>query len=201
ISSRLVPNPVPATPYVPPSNKELKVLFQPMFDEYLEPPRVERPVSPAPVVPVTVNSAGTPSSTTIDQDAPSPSHSLSSSTLQSPSSQQDVTTGSTIIEYNPFIPVDNDPFVNVFDPEPSSDASSSRDVILIESNHVTQPHHLTPLGNEQDTYWIILLVTLLGRYPSENNWQLMPCGACITLYCQPDWFQAMQDEIHEFDRL
>ncbi|GJW85230.1 hypothetical protein Tco_0158375 [Tanacetum coccineum] len=141
ISSRLVPNPVPATPYVPPSNKELKVLFQPMFDEYLEPPRVERPVSPAPVVPVTVNSAGTPSSTTIDQDAPSPSHSLSSSTLQSPSSQQDVTTGSTIIEYNPFIPVDNDPFVNVFDPEPSSDASSSRDVILIESNHVTQPHH------------------------------------------------------------
>ncbi|GJT50428.1 retrovirus-related pol polyprotein from transposon TNT 1-94 [Tanacetum coccineum] len=50
-----------------------------MFDEYMEPPRVERPVSPAPPVLVPVNSAGTPSSTTIDQDAPSPSHSPSSS--------------------------------------------------------------------------------------------------------------------------
>ncbi|GJV72815.1 retrovirus-related pol polyprotein from transposon TNT 1-94 [Tanacetum coccineum] len=74
ISSGLVPNLVPATPYVPPTNKELKILFQPMFDEYLEPPRVERLVSPAQAVPVPVpvNSAGTPSSTTIDQDAPSP---------------------------------------------------------------------------------------------------------------------------------
>ncbi|GKD10347.1 gag-pol polyprotein [Tanacetum coccineum] len=84
ISSGLVPNPVPVAPYVPPTNKELEILFQPMFDEYLDPPRVERPVSPAPAVSVPVNSAGTPSSTTIDQDAPSPSHSPSSSALQSP---------------------------------------------------------------------------------------------------------------------
>ncbi|GJY66856.1 retrovirus-related pol polyprotein from transposon TNT 1-94 [Tanacetum coccineum] len=48
ISSGLVPNPVPAAPSVPPTNKELEILFQPMFDEYLEPPRVERLVSPAP---------------------------------------------------------------------------------------------------------------------------------------------------------
>ncbi|GJZ93699.1 retrovirus-related pol polyprotein from transposon TNT 1-94 [Tanacetum coccineum] len=68
-----------------PTNKELEILFQPMFDEYLEPPRVDRPVSPASAVPVPVNSAGTPSSTTIDQDAPSPSHSPSSSAIQSPS--------------------------------------------------------------------------------------------------------------------
>ncbi|GKB32937.1 integrase, catalytic region, zinc finger, CCHC-type containing protein [Tanacetum coccineum] len=83
ISSGLVPNLVPAAPYVPPTNKELEILFQPMFDEYMEPPRVEIPVSPALVVSVPVNSAGTPSSTTIDQEAPSPSHSPSSSALQS----------------------------------------------------------------------------------------------------------------------
>nr|GFC21844.1 integrase, catalytic region, zinc finger, CCHC-type, peptidase aspartic, catalytic [Tanacetum cinerariifolium] len=47
ISSGLVPNLVPATPYAPPTNKELEILFQPMFDDYLEPPRAERPVSPA----------------------------------------------------------------------------------------------------------------------------------------------------------
>ncbi|GJU76634.1 hypothetical protein Tco_1273704 [Tanacetum coccineum] len=72
ISSGFVPNPVPAVPYVPPTNKEMEILFQPMFDEYLEPPRVKKPVSPALADLVPVNSAGSPSSTTIDQDAPSP---------------------------------------------------------------------------------------------------------------------------------
>ncbi|GJY71748.1 hypothetical protein Tco_0475451 [Tanacetum coccineum] len=114
-----------------------------MFDEYLEPLRVERPVSPAPTVPVPVNSPGTPSSTTIDQDAPSLSHSSSSSALQSPSFQQGVAAISTSMEDNPLSPVDNDPFVNVFSPEPSSEASSSRDVSSAESTYVTQtPHHL-----------------------------------------------------------
>ncbi|GJU15866.1 retrovirus-related pol polyprotein from transposon TNT 1-94 [Tanacetum coccineum] len=69
---------------------KLEILFQPMFDEYMEPPRVERPVSPTPAVLVLVNSAGTPSSTTIDQDAPSPSHPPSSSALQSPSLHQGI---------------------------------------------------------------------------------------------------------------
>ncbi|GJW14535.1 retrovirus-related pol polyprotein from transposon TNT 1-94, partial [Tanacetum coccineum] len=128
ISLGLIPNLVPAAPYVPPTNKELEILFQPMFNEYLEPPRVERPVSPALAVPVPVNLADTPSSTTIDQDAPSLSHSPSSSALQSLSSHQGVAAGSTIIEYNPFAPVDNNPFVNVFAPKPSSEASSSRDL-------------------------------------------------------------------------
>nr|GFB25873.1 retrovirus-related Pol polyprotein from transposon TNT 1-94 [Tanacetum cinerariifolium] len=86
-----------------PTNKDLEILFQPMFDEYLEPSRVERLVSPAPAVQAPVNSVGTPSSTTIDQDAPSP--------------------------HNPVAPIDNNPFINVFAPEPSSDASSSRDWI------------------------------------------------------------------------
>nr|GEV59382.1 zinc finger, CCHC-type [Tanacetum cinerariifolium] len=79
ISLGLEPNLVSAAPYIPPTNKEMDILFQPMFDEYLEPPRIDRPVSPTPVVPVPVNSAGTPSSTSIDQDAPSLSHSPSSS--------------------------------------------------------------------------------------------------------------------------
>nr|GEW40251.1 hypothetical protein [Tanacetum cinerariifolium] len=80
ISSGLVPNSVPATPYAPSTNKELEILFQPMFDEYLEPPRAERPVYPAQAEQAPVNSAGTPSSTTIDQDAPTPKpHSEASS--------------------------------------------------------------------------------------------------------------------------
>ncbi|GJR30913.1 hypothetical protein Tco_1107145 [Tanacetum coccineum] len=106
-----------------------------------QPPRVKRLVSPTPSILVPVNLAGAPSSTTIDQDALSPSHSPLSSALQSPSSHQGVATGSTIIKDNPFAPVDNNLFVNVFAPEPSSEASSFRDVSSAESNYVTQPHH------------------------------------------------------------
>nr|GFB56550.1 hypothetical protein [Tanacetum cinerariifolium] len=40
-----------------PTNKELEILFQPMFDEYLEPPRAKRPVSPAQAEQAPVNSA------------------------------------------------------------------------------------------------------------------------------------------------
>ncbi|GJW65742.1 hypothetical protein Tco_0117626 [Tanacetum coccineum] len=138
ISSGLVPNLVPAAPYVPPTNKEVKILFQPMFDEYLEPTHVERPVSPALVVLVSVTSAGTPSSTTIDQDAPSPSHSPSSLALQSPSLHRGVAARSTLMENNPFTPVDNDPFINVFALEPSFEASSFGDLSLAESPYVTQ---------------------------------------------------------------
>ncbi|GJV47544.1 putative ribonuclease H-like domain-containing protein, partial [Tanacetum coccineum] len=194
ISSGLVPNPVPAAPYVPPTNKELEILFQSMFDEYLEHPRVERPVSPAPAVPVPVNSAGTPSSTTIDQDAPS-------------------ATESTLLEENPFSPVDNDPFINVFAPEPSSKASSSGDLSLAESPYVTQTlHHLGkwskdhPLDNiignpsrpvstrkqlATDALWC-LYNSVLSKVEPKNF------KSAITEDC---WFQAMQDEIHEFDRL
>ncbi|GJY71591.1 hypothetical protein Tco_0475294, partial [Tanacetum coccineum] len=143
ISSGLVLNSVPAAPFVPPTNKELEILFQPMFDEYIEPPRVERQVSPAPAVSVPVNSAGTPSSTTIDQYAPSPSHSPSSSAFQSPSLHTGIATDSTLMEDNPFAPVDNHPFINVFPPEPSSEASSSGDLRSSKSPFVSQTlHHL-----------------------------------------------------------
>ncbi|GKB85309.1 retrovirus-related pol polyprotein from transposon TNT 1-94 [Tanacetum coccineum] len=99
--TRLVPHPVLATPYVPLTNKDLKILFQPMFDEYFEPPRVKRSVPPALAIQVPVILAGTPSSTKIDQDAPSISHSPSSSEVQPPISHQGVTAGPTF-EDNPF---------------------------------------------------------------------------------------------------
>nr|GEV06084.1 retrovirus-related Pol polyprotein from transposon TNT 1-94 [Tanacetum cinerariifolium] len=129
-AQRLVPNPVPEVPYVPLTNKELEILFQLIFDEHLEPPRVERPVSPALAVQVTVRLAGTPSSTTIYQDAPSPSHSPSSLELQSLSLQQGIAAESTITKDNPLALVNNDPFVNMFAPEPSSEASSFGDELV-----------------------------------------------------------------------
>ncbi|GKF39638.1 hypothetical protein Tco_0119699 [Tanacetum coccineum] len=82
ISSRLVPNPLPSTPFVPPLRTNWDMLFQLLFDELLNPPpSVDHP---APKVialidevaaPVPVVSTGSPSSTTVDQDAPLPSNS------------------------------------------------------------------------------------------------------------------------------
>ncbi|GJS67813.1 hypothetical protein Tco_0682378 [Tanacetum coccineum] len=95
--------------------------------EYLEPPGVERLVPHAPAVQVPVVSASTPSSTTIDQDAPSTNYSPSSSVVQPPILPQGVAVGLTI-EDNPFAQADNEPFENVFAPEPSSDEYSSGDV-------------------------------------------------------------------------
>nr|GEW99165.1 hypothetical protein [Tanacetum cinerariifolium] len=87
--------------------------------------------------------ASTSSSTTIDQDAPSPSISPSSSALQSHNLHQGVAAKSTFMEDNLVAPVDNNPFIIVFASEPSSDASSSRDVSSTESTYVSQTlHHL-----------------------------------------------------------
>nr|GEW95540.1 retrovirus-related Pol polyprotein from transposon TNT 1-94 [Tanacetum cinerariifolium] len=132
-----------------------------MFDEYLESPRAERPVPPAQAEQAPVNSAGTPLSNTIDQDAPTLSISLSSSALQSYSLNQGIVAELNSMEERTDAPVDNPPFVNVFAPEPHSEASSSGDIILSKVE------------------------------PKNFN-------SAITKYC---WFQAFQDEIHEFDRL
>nr|GEV97946.1 hypothetical protein [Tanacetum cinerariifolium] len=178
ISSGLVPNLVSATPYVPPTNKDLKILFQPMFDGYLEPPRVERLVSPTLAVQAPVNSAGTPSSTTVDQDAPSPSISPSSSALQSHSLHQSVTTESTVMEDNHVAPVDNNPFINVFALEPSSDASSSGDVSSTESTYVSQ-YFIISVNGARITRSIMSLAILLDWYLPKNNLQLMPCRSKV----------------------
>ncbi|GJT94632.1 hypothetical protein Tco_1090150 [Tanacetum coccineum] len=73
LSLGLVPNPPSLTPYVPPTKKDWDILFQPMFDEYFNPPpSVDSPV-PAVAALDPIDSTGSPSSTTIDQDAPSTS--------------------------------------------------------------------------------------------------------------------------------
>nr|GEZ28559.1 integrase, catalytic region, zinc finger, CCHC-type, peptidase aspartic, catalytic [Tanacetum cinerariifolium] len=79
ISSRLVQKPSSSTPYVPPSRNDWDLLFQPMFDEFLNPPPSVDPQAPKVIAPITevippiqAESIGSPSSTSVDQDAPSP---------------------------------------------------------------------------------------------------------------------------------
>ncbi|GJW26507.1 retrovirus-related pol polyprotein from transposon TNT 1-94 [Tanacetum coccineum] len=89
IRSGLVPNPTPVAPYVPPTYKELEILFQPMFDEYFEPPTVDRLVPHVPAAQVPVNPSGPSVSISVDQDAPLGNYSPSSSDHQSSSAMQE----------------------------------------------------------------------------------------------------------------
>nr|GEW44572.1 Gag-Pol polyprotein [Tanacetum cinerariifolium] len=105
------------------------------------------------------------------------------------------------------------PFITVFALEPSSDTSSSRDVCSTELTYVSQTlHHLSkwsknhPLDNvignpsrpvstrkqlATNALWC-LYSSVLSKVEPKNF------KSAITEDC---WFQAMQDEIHEFDRL
>ncbi|GKF60346.1 hypothetical protein Tco_0177132 [Tanacetum coccineum] len=181
ISSGLVPNPALTIPYVPPTNKELEMLFQPMFDEYFNPPGIRQDPMPNvaqdPVIPT-----GPSVSIAIDLDAPSGSHTSSPLDHHSSSVHHGVA-GEQYAEVNPFAAADPEPFVNVFAPDYNSEASTSREITIPELNQSTQPHeHIRKCG-----LTLIFLITLLGipldRYQLENSLLRMLCGASTILYC------------------
>ncbi|GKA18171.1 integrase, catalytic region, zinc finger, CCHC-type containing protein [Tanacetum coccineum] len=121
ISSGLVPNPHPSTPFVPPSRTDWDMLFQPLFDEFLNPspsvdhpaPEVVAPINEV-IAPVLADSTGSPSSTTVDKDAPSPS---------------------------------NDPYFGVPIPEiPSNQSSSSNSIhTIVDPGHQISEHNRNAL--------------------------------------------------------
>nr|GEZ66104.1 hypothetical protein [Tanacetum cinerariifolium] len=79
-------------------------------------------------------------------------------------------------------PVDNNPFVNVFASEPHSEASSSGDISSTESPYKQLA---------TNALWC-LYSSVLSKIELKNF------KSAIIEDC---WFQAMQDEIHKFDRL
>ncbi|GKG30110.1 hypothetical protein Tco_0420008, partial [Tanacetum coccineum] len=79
ISSGLVPNSAPAILYVPPTNKDLELLFQPIFDEYFEIPTGDHQMPHVLAAPTLAIPIGPSVSISFDHDAPSGSYSPSSS--------------------------------------------------------------------------------------------------------------------------
>ncbi|GJU25109.1 retrovirus-related pol polyprotein from transposon TNT 1-94 [Tanacetum coccineum] len=106
ISSGLVPHTAPCYTYGNPTNKNLELMFQPMFDEYLKTP--------------TGNIHHHPSSST--------------------SSVHHGVATEHSFEVNPFAATEHEPFVNVFAPDPNSEASSSGVITITAPNQSTQPH-------------------------------------------------------------
>ncbi|GJR87528.1 retrovirus-related pol polyprotein from transposon TNT 1-94 [Tanacetum coccineum] len=133
ITSGLVPNPPPSTPFVPPSRTDWDILFQLLFDELLNPPpSVDHPspkvVTPIDEVeaPVPAVSTGLPSSTIVDQDAPSPSNSQTTPDTQPPVIPNDVEEDNHDIEV---AHMSNDSYFGIPIPEVPSDQYSSSDSI------------------------------------------------------------------------
>nr|GFA92384.1 retrovirus-related Pol polyprotein from transposon TNT 1-94 [Tanacetum cinerariifolium] len=127
--------------YVPPSRNDWDFLFQPMFDELLNPPpsvvnqaaEVIAPITE--VIPqVDADSTGSPSSTTVDQDAPSPSKSLTPTEIQSSVILQDDGNDNMDIEV---AHIGNDMLLGVPIPEVTSEQSSSTasPQSNVQSNH------------------------------------------------------------------
>ncbi|GJS76509.1 retrovirus-related pol polyprotein from transposon TNT 1-94, partial [Tanacetum coccineum] len=190
ICSGLVPNPHPSTLFVPPSRTDWDMLFQLLFDEFLNPsPSVDHLDSEVValinevIAPVLADSTGSPSSTTVDQDAPS------------------------------LIAHGNDPYFGVPILEIPSDQSSSSD-----SNHtVVHPDHQISEHNSKWTkdHPLENITGELAR-PVSTRLQLYEQA----LFCYYDAFlivvkpktykdalsqacliEAMQEELNEFERI
>ncbi|GJU02700.1 retrovirus-related pol polyprotein from transposon TNT 1-94 [Tanacetum coccineum] len=194
------------------TDKELEMLFQPMFDEHLEQSRVDEPVPYATEINAQVVPPGTSLSTTIAQDAPSTSASSSTSDIHLPVQHQEIAE-EPIHEDTPIIHDVLHPSHNLVTGDPGSAQSSSGNVNSAEPNQVNYPpDHLRrwtkdhPLDNivgnpsrpvstrkqlASDALWCCFHTELSKVEP--KNFKMAVIEDC--------WFQAMQDEIHEFDRL
>nr|GEW40343.1 retrovirus-related Pol polyprotein from transposon TNT 1-94 [Tanacetum cinerariifolium] len=133
ISSGLVQKSSFSTPYVPPSRNDWDLLFQPMFDELLNPPPSVDHQAPeviaaiAGVIPIVqADLTGSPSLTTVDQDAPSPSKSQTTPETQSSVIHQDVEEENHDIEV---AHMRNDSLFGVPIPEDTSAQSSSTELV------------------------------------------------------------------------
>nr|GFC58357.1 retrovirus-related Pol polyprotein from transposon TNT 1-94 [Tanacetum cinerariifolium] len=186
ISSGLMHKSSSSASYVPPSKNEWDLLFQPMFDELLNPPlsfdnQAAEVISPiAEVIPqVDVDSTGSPSSTTVDQDAPSPSKSLTPTEIQSSVILQDVGNDNLDIEV---AHMGNDPLLGVH----TSEDHPLNNIIGQLSRPVSTRLQL----HEQALfcYYDAFLTSVEPKTYKE----------ALTQAC---WIEAMQEELHKFERL
>ncbi|GJU87974.1 retrovirus-related pol polyprotein from transposon TNT 1-94 [Tanacetum coccineum] len=162
ISLGLVPNPPTSTPFVPPSRNDWDLLFQPLFDELLNPPSsVDRP-APEVIAPIAKVVAPVPAVSIEDK------HDLD-------------------VAY-----MNNGPFFGIPIPENDSEASLSSDVIPTvvptaapKSEHVTKWTKDHPLDNiivEPKNYkdvltqacWIEAMQEELNEFERLEVWELVP---------------------------
>nr|GEW86308.1 retrovirus-related Pol polyprotein from transposon TNT 1-94 [Tanacetum cinerariifolium] len=177
ISLGLVQIPSSLTPYVPPSRNDWDLLFQPMFNELLNPPPSVNYQSPEVIAliaevipPVQAESTGLPFSTSVDQDVPSPSKSQTTPETKSIVIPQDVEEDNIDMEV---VHMGNDPLIGVPILKVTSAQSSSTLQLYEQALFCYYDAFFTSV--EPKTY-----------------------KDALTQSC---WIEAMQEELNEFERL
>ncbi|GJW72933.1 retrovirus-related pol polyprotein from transposon TNT 1-94 [Tanacetum coccineum] len=182
----LVPNPPPSTPFVPPSRTDWDILFQSLFDELFNPPPsvdfpapeviapIDKVVAPEPAV-----STSTPSSTTVDQDAPSPGDSQITPETLPPIIPNDVEKDNHDIEV---AHMGNDPYFGIQIPE-----DHPLENIIGKLNRPVS----TRLQLHKQALFCYYDAFLTAVEPKTYK-------DALTQSC---WIEAMQEELNEFEQL
>nr|GFB35632.1 hypothetical protein [Tanacetum cinerariifolium] len=217
ISSGLMPTSSPFTSYVPPSRNDWDLLFQPMFDELLNPlPSVvnQTPEAIAPItkviLPGYIDSTGSPSSTTIEQDAPSTSNSPTPTETQSSVIPNDVGDDNLDMEV---AHMGNDLLFGV----PISEFTSAQSTTPVSPQAIVQTNHPMPHHNSK---WTMdhPLNNIIGQLSRPVSTRLQLHEQALFCYydafltsvepktykealTQSCWIEAMQEELNEFERL
>ncbi|GKB64845.1 retrovirus-related pol polyprotein from transposon TNT 1-94 [Tanacetum coccineum] len=202
--SALVKDPEP--PSVPPTKKQVDDLFQWFDDDEVVPIPPVVPITPVnvPAAPAPENANGSPSTTVISEGAPAVTESLLPHQIPLPdTSDSDV---ETLFDH-----VDSNVFDTYTAPETDSEASSSNSVNIDVTPNNQLPHvqkwtQAHPLENiigdkdrpvstrkqlETDAMWCFFNEFLTHVEPKTYKQALE--HSC--------WIEAMQEEIHEFERL
>ncbi|GKA05417.1 retrovirus-related pol polyprotein from transposon TNT 1-94 [Tanacetum coccineum] len=200
-SSGLVPNTIPQQPCNSLNRDDWDRLFQPMFDEYFNPPTIDVSPVPVAVAPRAFDIAISPMSMSIHQDAPSTS-------IPSTQEQEHSPIISQGFEESPKTPhFHNDPLHESLHEDSTSHGSSSN----VRPSHtpfehlgrwskdhqienlIGDPSHFVSTRKqlETDAMWCYFDAFLTFVEPKNFN-QAMT---------EPSWIDAMQEEIHEFERL
>nr|GEV65662.1 retrovirus-related Pol polyprotein from transposon TNT 1-94 [Tanacetum cinerariifolium] len=216
MSLGLVPNPSPSTLVAPPSRTDWDLLFQPLFDKLLTPSPSVDPPAPQVIAPITkvvalepAESTGSPSSTTVDHDAPSPSNYKTTPETQSPVISNDVEKENHNLDITH---MNNNPFFGIPILENDYESSSS-DVIPIVV-HTAAPN------SEQVTKWTKdhPLDNIIGKLERPVSTRLQLYKQALFCYydafltsvepknykyalTQACWIKAMQEELNEFELL
>ncbi|GKD82608.1 hypothetical protein Tco_1349447 [Tanacetum coccineum] len=165
----LVLNPPPLAPFVPPSRHEWDLVFQPVFDEFFSPPASVASPVPVEEAPAPVESTDSPSSTTVDQDAPLPktiSDKSSSSNVISTTVHSDALISEHLSKWTKDHPLQN----IIYDPSrPISTRLQLHEQALF-------------------CYYVAFLTSVEPKRYKD----------ALTHSC---WIEAMQEELHEFERL
>nr|GFA48979.1 retrovirus-related Pol polyprotein from transposon TNT 1-94 [Tanacetum cinerariifolium] len=217
ISSGLVRSSSPSTSYVPPLRNDWDLLFQPMFDELLnhqpsvvnQAPEVIAPIAEV-IPPIYADSTGSPSSTTVDQDAPSTSKTHTITEIQSSVIPQDVGDDNLDMEV---AHMGNDLLLGIPIPEVTSAQSSSTESpqSIVQTNHPI-PHHNSKWTEDHPLNNIISQLSRPVSTRLQLHEQALFCyyDAFLTsvepktykeALTQSCWIEAMQEELNEFERL